>query len=400
MGTLDWLVFNRAVLVSAALFYGFVLACLWPGVRHRAVQWLAMPRPATQPQVAVLESARGLAALLVTLAHIWVFTRPLMDATQQQGWLGLAVAGNKAVPIFVVLSGLLIYRACRALASLDDLRRYALRRFWRVYPVYLLSVLCLHALGQAPAQPGVLWTDVLMVRVLTQGALPLGNPVAWSVYVEVLMYALMPLWVLVCRRHALVLALLTVALLMQVDPLGSRELWLWKYFFAGVIASECADRLGPRLGGAGHALLAAAGAALLVLDFQVTPAGTAAHDWAHAWGLVQKNLAEYTIGLGLGTVLLLVGVLGCAPLARALSVPPLRMLGAISYSLFMMHPVFLVLAFPALQLQQVPQLQSGFDPALRAPVWYAPALVLPGVLAWAAVVFVLIERPLMALRPR
>lgn len=392
-----WLGFSVVATASAMAFYAFMLSLVWPRWRAMAGRMLSLPHPANQPEIAALDAYRGLAAATVALAHIWVFCRYLFDATQQVWFPPLSVAGNKAVPVFVMLSGFLVFRAADGVRSLDDLRRYLLRRFWRIYPVYLFTVLLGFLCGQGSGGVPGFVAQVFMVRSVELANLAFVNPPAWSLYVEVLFYAVIPLWILVCRPRLLACAALSFLVFLVVDPLGARELWLWKYFFAGVMVSEFLRRHGGRVGPRAAAVVFVLGLALFALDLR--SALGAPYDWFDALGLVPKNAAEYTVGLAVAVALMMVGSLRHPAIAAALSVKPLRVLGAVSYSLFLLHPFFILAVFPAFRFDQASQLQNLVDPALRAPAWYAPFVMLPGAIAWAMVCFVCIERPLLLRRP-
>jgi peptidoglycan/LPS O-acetylase OafA/YrhL len=184
-----------------------------------------------------------------------------------------------------------------------------------------------------------------------------------------------------------------------MDHLASRELWLWKYFFVGIIASELSERYARCLSETKGILLFALGCFLLYLDFKTSPNG-APYDWFNLLHLVPKNLDEYTIGLSLASALILIGSLNAPRFAGWLSIKPLRMIGAISYSLFLIHPFFILAVFPKFDFTKAGQLQVLMENSPAAPPWYAPFVMFPGCLAWAILCFLMIERPFLLLRPK
>ncbi len=211
------------------------------------------------------------AASLVTMAHIWVFSQPIFNATQQQWWHFLAVGGNKAVPIFVMLSGFLIFRAVKNVQTVDDLGRYIQRRFLRIYPVYLFTLLLGYGVGQMAFDLPNLLSQVFMVRTINPVYLKFINPPSWSLYVEVLFYAVLPIWVVAFRKRLMLAAMVSFVVLLFVDPLASRELWLWKYFFVGIMVSEFVDRYGKHISERFSLVIFLVGCGLLYLDFRVGP---------------------------------------------------------------------------------------------------------------------------------
>lgn len=392
---MEWLGFNRVATLSAAGFYLFLLSLAIPTVRARAGEVFSLPHPSTRQEIAALDAYRGAAAALVTMAHIWVFCRPVFDATQQRWWKFLDIGGNKAVPIFVMLSGFLIYRAVKNIHTLDDLRRYAQRRFLRIYPVYLFTVMLGYLASQAAFDWPNLISQVFMVRSISQAYLNFINPPAWSLFVEVLFYALLPVWYAVVRTRPMSASALGFIVLLFADPLASRELWLWKYFFVGIFVSELLERYGAHISRRNAFFFFLAGCVFLCLDFR----SGARYDWFDRLGLVPGNPAGYTVGLAAAFSLILIGTL-CSPrIGHVMSRKPLRALGAISYSLFLIHPFFILAVFPKFRFDAVGSMQSLLEPAVHAPAWYAPLIMFPGALAWAMVCFVLVERPFLLRRP-
>ena len=397
----EWLQFNVVASVSAAIFYLFVLALFIPAVWDKATHLLSLPAPSTNQEIAALDFYRGVAASLVAMAHIWVFCQPMYNATQQVWWHFLAVAGNKAVPIFVILSGFLIFRTAKHIETMDDLRRYAQRRFLRIYPVYLFTVLLGYLVGQMKFDFPNFLSQVFMIRSINPVYLNFVNPPTWSLFVEVLFYATLPVWIAVFRNRLKLAAMISFTVLLFVDPLASRELWLWKYFFVGILVSELIDEYGKFVSEKFGSFILVAGFVLLYLDFQVSADGSGApFDWFAALKIVPKNLAEYTVGLAVACGLILFGTMRCTGIARMLSVKPFRMLGAISYSLFLIHPFFILAVFPKFIFAQAAQVQPLINPVVYAPPWYAPFVMFPGALVWAMVCFLLIERPILWRRPK
>lgn len=396
---LEWIAFSSVASASAGAFYLFLLSLLIPAVRALAGEILSLPYPSTKQEIAALDVYRGGAASLVTMAHIWVFSQPIFNATQQQWWHFLAVGGNKAVPIFVMLSGFLIFRAVKNIQSADDLSRYIQRRFLRIYPVYLFTLLLGYGVGQMAFDLPNFLSQVFMVRTINPVYLKFINPPSWSLYVEVLFYAVLPIWVVAFRKRLMLAAIVSFVVLLFVDPLASRELWLWKYFFVGMMVSEFVDRYGKHISERFSLVIFLVGCGLLYLDFRVGPKG-APFDWFNTFGIVPKNHAEYTIGLAVACSLILIGTLRSPLVARWMSVKPFRVLGAVSYSLFLIHPFFILAVFPKFDFSKAGQVQALMEAAPAAPAWYAPFVMFPGALAWAIICFVLVERPFLLRRPK
>jgi peptidoglycan/LPS O-acetylase OafA/YrhL len=79
---------------------------------------------------------------------------------------------------------------------------------------------------------------------------------------------------------------------------------------------------------------------------------------------------------------------------------PLRVVGTISYSLFLIHPFYLLVNFPQLVFARVGGAQPFFEPNAVAPWWYGFFLFLPGMLLWSAISYIVIKRPFKRMRPK
>ncbi len=182
----------------------------------------APPTPARAPvHLPALDGYRGLAALLVTVYHCWLFT----DAPLDQGPLrGLVAAMGLGVELFFVLSGfVLLLPVARRDGDFGSLGAYARRRFARIAPAYMVAVVVQASL--APWLAGVpspflnlgglanfaahllfLQHEIprWLLRSLGLHAPVMGfgvNGALWSLSIEVLFYAALPLVAAAfCRR--------------------------------------------------------------------------------------------------------------------------------------------------------------------------------------------------------
>lgn len=382
-------------LILAGVFYAGLLALLLPVPRAMLCERIRMPSPSTHSYLGALDSLRGLAALWVASFHIWQWTRPAFDTVYEAA--PVIAYGNLGVPVFVVLSGFLITRSLIFVTDLDGLKRYALRRFLRVYPLYATTVVAgilifWPELGSAPLQRVI--AELLMFRSL--GYAQFLNPQSWSLYVEVLFYMLAPVLVLTVRGNPMPWLLALLAVFALGDAGTVREVQLWKYFIFGALACffflRHADRLPRWAGGTLFALglglfLFCFRMDLFILFFQrlnrVLPLGVA---------------PSYGTPFGLSVALIITGSITCPAINRWLSLGPLRYLATISYSLFLWHSFLITLCFPVRFDGQGSVLISGpFEPL---PGWGYGLVLLPALFALSTASFVLIERPVLLLRPR
>ncbi len=150
-----------------------------------------------------LTSIRFFAALYVLLLHSG--SHFLLERFPTLGFLGPFFAnGHLGVPFFFVLSGfILAYIYAGKFRSRQDYRRYAVARFARVYPVYLLALVALLPL----ALEDFSWRSIPQFLLL-QSWLPLHfdgqlenvNGPAWSLSAEFGFYLLFPAMVAILAR--------------------------------------------------------------------------------------------------------------------------------------------------------------------------------------------------------
>jgi peptidoglycan/LPS O-acetylase OafA/YrhL len=377
-----------ATLSSIAL-YAILLALLIPRSRRILGPYLVHPIPPHQRYLNAFDTVRGVAAAWVALGHCWWATYPLFSATQL--FFPPIAYNTKAVPMFAVLSGFLIYRSVLSIDSLDGLRSYAFRRFFRIYPVYLLGVLLCAVMGQYVSGNGYTGlgffvSDIFMFYIANWPA-GFGNPPTWSLFVECTFYAFLPLAVLVLRRQRMMIVSIVIIVAMLVADYPSRVFGLWKYFFFGVIASE----LSPLIGRAAPALFTL-GIGLLIVDLRGTP-----YDWfANLFPFTVRHMDGESVGLGVAFTLILMSLPHLQSIGHSLNVLPLRVLGVISYSVYVTHFIYILVIFPEIGLfgnAGQPVMLAHFKAMPPMPAWYMPLLFFPGALFWGLVSFLLVERP-------
>ncbi len=141
-----------------------------------------------------IEALRGVAALLVVLTHYMHF----LTLTP-----GLWAFASTGVDLFFVISGFVFapYFSVRPLQPAP----FFVRRFFRMYPLYVCALLVYVALK--PAGTGA-WAEVpahlLMGHTLQSVAIAsYYNPAFWSLPPELEFYLLLPLLAPLCRRFGL-----------------------------------------------------------------------------------------------------------------------------------------------------------------------------------------------------
>lgn len=339
-----------------------------------------------------MEGLRGFAVALVFLVHYaslaGAWLAPGSAAARIAG--ALHAIGNCGVDLFFVISGYLIYGSL--IKRRQPFGGFMLRRARRIYPVYGAVFLLYLALSVAfpnesriPAGTGA-GTRYLLANFLLLngfGSAPTMITAAWSLSYEMLYYLTLP-WLILAFgmrgrsgtwRSALVATLLAAALAGFAVFGGPVRLLM---FGAGILLYETLASAGPSA-----TRRAAPPSASLV--GVVLAAGLTVM-------LVPGQLIAKTLVLS-GVFFLLCRSCFGDPAswpARAFSWTPLRWLGNMSYSFYLVHGLALKAGFRLLAAVFPPAPQGAG--ALFFGVWLVPMLILA--LLSSAVLFLLVERPL------
>jgi peptidoglycan/LPS O-acetylase OafA/YrhL len=356
-----------------------------------------------------LTSLRFLAAAFIVLSHSTCFGIP--DQTWKPFELRLGVS------FFFVLSGFILTHVYPRLNGAADRGRFLLARFARIWPTHALTLLLTVVLFGPPTEwaPGFgPWTSGLLNLGMLQSFVPIGqvycswNGVSWSISTEFGFYlgflflirrferswprkllgalALGCVLVVVCRAARL--APNTAPGWKEIDTCGllyiSPAARLFE-FTLGMCGAILWRKLGPRLrpGLMAGTLLEAAALGLVLLNlYHVAGLRAAASrvGWVGPYG-------GYWLGVGpvcslSFLLLILVMAGGWGLLSRALSVRPMVLLGEISFTVYLLHPVL---------MKWFDLHWAEFDevPGWLIYAWFWALLVSASHLLWAGV-----ERPL------
>lgn len=163
--------------------------------------------------IPVLDGFRGLAALLVTIFHCWLMTDPPLDGGV---FLHFLIGTGLGVDFFFVLSGFVLFLpVVRRNGQMGPIGDYARRRFARIAPAYYVALLFQSFLTPLLTRFPSPWTSLGGLAVLLthflflQHEIPswlmrqIGFPHAimgfgvngalWSLSIEILFYAALPL---------------------------------------------------------------------------------------------------------------------------------------------------------------------------------------------------------------
>lgn len=254
----------------------------------------------------------------------------------QPGWVLVDMA-HVALGTFFMLSGFVLAHGYgRTRWDRAGLRSYAVARFARVYPVYLLSLLIIAPIAVPQLDGGRAGVAAAYVLIL-QGwaAMPVQwNAPAWSLSCELFFYLCFPAAVLCVRSFSrsriLTLAALALALPVAVRAAGLPAAWKPPVYLGDFLmgialagAYEHVAKRRSRLAGRGYRLYvpaAALGLAAILGSRAIQP-----------WDLTDTLLRLANAGLVLGLAL------GGGWVVRALSTPAALLAGKATYAIYILH---------------------------------------------------------------
>ncbi len=287
--------------------------------------------------MAFVDSMRLVAALLVLLQHLFEGRSGLVRT-----YLIPLAPGVMGVAIFFFISGYVIPVAAK---HGFELRSFLVRRLFRIYPLYLVALAMIAVAGSTQLLPqlayvaeapfGVWLPNLLLVAEYVRVRPFLG--VSWTLAVEMVWYGLFAAsFVLFGKRAAdrldvfmpvtlMALALLSLAIGIRF-PLGRPTM-----LYAAVIGFQCFRFHAGEIDGRKLARCIAI-FALVALFSNYVAFGVFAHP--------NLTLAQAIGPWIVATIIFLIWIL-YRPLreARALNMGILPMLGAMSYSTYLLHPI-------------------------------------------------------------
>ncbi|WP_161881324.1 acyltransferase family protein [Deinococcus alpinitundrae] len=358
-----------------------------------------------KPRYPELESLRGLAACVVVVHHC-LLTSPLIypynPATAVEWVRGLTFtplhlvwAGYEAVVLFFVLSGFVLTLGVWEGRSLK-MEAFIVRRIWRIWvpfvPVVALAYLAGALLGNSPLPQVSTWFNSIWVeagpRAFLEHLLMLGQmdqfgsafiPVVWTLKYELWLSLLLPLVVLIARQKLWMAVLMSgasslLAFHLTGDTLP-RIVEFLPMFVTGALLARFHTHLrswAAQHSSAFNGLLLALAGVLAIFSWLVYPANTE----------VQRSATDLSIIAG--AALLVVLALGWPTLRQMLLLAPLRWLGQVSFSVYLLHTLVLTVMVRL----------AWF------PVWVVMMLTLPLTLLLAGLYHRWVERPAMQMGRR
>ncbi len=349
------------------------------------------------PRLPALTGIRILAAFAVYFSHVGA------PAGSPAFLSSFFDAGYTGVTLFFVLSGFVL-----ALNYFDGMRRptagglydYLVARFARVYPLYLLLLLCYVAyMGASGDDVGGWWRNALAIQAWDPNlahAYSFDEP-SWSIGVEFFLYACFPLMIPVLARlrrpRSMLLAAGAVAVAMlalagwfvaggggalPMENPDSAHRWLYRTpltrlgdFTLGILAAMLYLRTRERPSVARIGLPLVLGSTLVTVGLM-------------CWPALLFTSWSWDVAYAIPATVFIFG-LAVAPLswaARLLSLPFMVLLGEASYAFYLVHA-------PGIDIFGAGEWATSFS----ATTVGREAIALAGVVALAIALHLAFERP-------
>lgn len=312
--------------------------------------------------IANLQLLRAIAALMVVLVHLQVVLRPFAIPAERISFL------HGGVDIFFVISGFIMVhvtgnRPVGPGAFIAD-------RLTRIAPTYWLFTLVVFAVARL--MPGLGGFEASLADLVRSAAfIPYGHAphfpplvyVGWTLNLEIFFYLLFALAMALTGRLALRITLLTAMLAVPViaarfaapgTPLALYGNPMVFEFVFGMIIAACRPQVEKIAAPLAWGIVALAAAAIIADPLQALTEGTF---WRFGWA----------------AALLVIGALALEAQGRRAGARWVLVGGAISYPLYITHPLVLS-AFNNVQ-DRVPSLMTRPGGAVLAAVGATAALV-------------------------
>jgi peptidoglycan/LPS O-acetylase OafA/YrhL len=358
--------------------------------------------PGGDRRILAMEGLRGVAVLLVFFVHYHgIFGRHLSTSSlSHQTSAVLASLGHSGVDLFFMISGYLIYGTVQRGVPYP---RFLRRRVERIFPTFLVVLAAYVALSllfpartKLPAEPWPAVVYVVQNALLLPGVFPIRPmvTVAWTLSYEFFYYLTIPILVAVTgmrawprpRRVAFFAAV--SALYLALGLFGSAPRLRMVMFASGILVWEALDdpRVRSRLTRHWEWCACAILLPLLALVHLVAPQAESMPALADIGATGSRAALLFVAFFMVGVFAFRAG----GPMSRLLSWTPVRWLGNMSYSYYLVHG----LALHA--LASIVLLPDHRASALA--FWAGMAFAFLVTVATSALLYLIVERP-VSLRP-
>lgn len=200
-----------------------------------------LPRLTVQSEEMLrLDALRIIASVAIVVYHY----KAALDLGPGAGWLLDRLQGlHAAVDLFFFISGFVISRYYSGLADAHAYRQFVWKRFARLYPLHLATLLAFLAIGVAAGAAGLAFrnpeqfdlaclpANLALVHALAACPHLTFNQPSWSISAEMTLYVCFPLVLALRRRPAVALAVgvVALALIARWGGVGGRPWYEWTW---------------------------------------------------------------------------------------------------------------------------------------------------------------------------
>ena len=284
-------------------------------------------------QITGLTATRGVAAIWVVLYHTAYHTAPFT-------YFPVLLSGKMAVSYFFVLSGFVLCYSYKE--QHIKLSTFAIKRFARIYPLYLLGITLGFFANHLVTDPNVYAktaTNLLLIQAWFPFYAVSVNAPAWSLCAEVLFYVLFPLLLWLFRRQLSAFLIITAVLFIATQVL---HFYLTRHYadigHTGLVFMNPLLHLNEFLVGMAGLWITEK---LIQHNLKLNAYVVLAITIAALYGT--KGIATYNPSLVAPVYMLLIVAITLKT-PRVLLLAPIVWLGNISYSLYLLHaPMYALL---------------------------------------------------------
>jgi len=201
-----------------------------------------------------IDILRAVAALSVLISHIGTYSYPgiigksinniFMILNDNLIWANKGLHGG--VIIFVVVSGFCIHLGSRSLPNKNFLKIYTIRRFFRIYPLFIFALICgyvaLFFTNGLNVNSDILQnflSSIFLLYSLIPVLPPLGNEILSTVIVECMLYVFYPLIIGIFKKQwRLLIAILLLIHLCSFSLIfftSMEPVWIQRNFFTVIL---------------------------------------------------------------------------------------------------------------------------------------------------------------------
>lgn len=325
--------------------------------------------------ITAFDTVRGLAALSVVFSHYigaygWPTNSQVVKQVLTYSPLHIAWDGFAAVSLFYVLSGLVLSIKHFRHTKHPDLSQYPLVQFltgrvFRIWPPYLFIFLLSYGLRRwvgvfdgATIPPANSWlfstwnVSIPFMKLVREGFLIQSGdyslvPQGWTLPIELAISFLVPVGILLASRHTGWLAFFTLLLI------GPLEITFYVFHFVvGILLAKYYEDIRARLEPRRDWKIVVLLLGIFLYTFRYTlPV-------YFSWKLTTSLPWLVT---GIGSVLILAVVIASERVRTFLSLSWLRFIGKVSFSIYLVHFLVLIILTPRmLQLLDAPATSLPF----------------------------------------